>query len=106
MDALKDVSQVLVSTSMPTPYESVGRYYEALCIQRFGRGDVRRATCSFECVAETGPARYRGRAMQSLGSNAFHQTDYQSALFLYREASHFASREKIYDPYATLGTHK
>ncbi len=106
MDALKDVSQVLVSTSMPTPYESVGRYYEALCIQRFGRGDVRRATCSFECVAETGPARYRGRAMQSLGSNAFHQTDYQSALLLYREASHFASREKIYDPYATLGTHK
>ena len=107
MGDLEKVSQILVTApEMPRLYENIGKYYQALCIQGFGRGDVEGATRSLEHVAENGPPAYRARAMQSLGTNSCYKSDYQSALLLYREAARFASREKIYDPYALLGTHK
>lgn len=106
MDSLKQVSQALTSSPLPRQYEPVGRFYQALCIQRFGIGDVEQAARLLEGAAENAPPRYRARAMQSLGSNSFYRGDYQSALLLYGEAARFASRSGIGDPYAALGAQK
>ena len=106
VDTLEQVSQVLVNSPLRRQYETVGRYYQALCIQRFGFGDVGQAARLLESVAENAPPRYRARAIQSLGSNSFYRGDYHSALSLYREAARFASCSNIYDAYATLGTLK
>ncbi len=106
MSTLEQLSEVLVNSPLPRQYEPVGRYYQALCIQRFGSGDVDQAARLLEGAAENGPPRYRARAMQSLGTNSCYKGDYQSALLLYSEAARFASRSEICDPYATLGTQK
>jgi hypothetical protein len=106
MSTLEKFSEVLVNSPLPRQYEPVGRYYQALCIQRFGSGDVEQAARLLESAAEDAPPRYRARAMQSLGTNSCYKGDYQSALLLYSEAARFASRSEICDPYATLGTQK
>lgn len=41
MGDLEKVSQILVTApELPRLYENIGKYYQALCIQGFGRGDV------------------------------------------------------------------
>lgn len=106
MATLERLSQKLVSLPLPRQYETVGRYYEALCVQRFGLGDIDKAVSLLVPVAEGGPTRYRVRAMMSLAANCYCQRDNESALSLYSEAARFASCSKIHDPYATLGTQR
>ncbi|MEK6302676.1 MAG: hypothetical protein AABO41_18345, partial [Acidobacteriota bacterium] len=102
MDALERVSQILVSLPLRQQFEAVGRYYQAVCTQRFGRGDVQHSSTLLERVAESAPTRYRVRAIISLGANSYRQCDNRSALSLYYEASRLALRDGVYDPYATL----
>jgi len=99
MAIVDDVSQVLLR--IPSRQcEAVGRYYQALCVHRFGRGDVERAARLIESVAESAPAKYRARALISLGANSYRKGDNQSALARYREASRFVSISDARDPYA------
>ena len=106
MDALENISQVLMNSPVPRVYKAVGQYYQAVCIHRFGRGNLDRAAHLIEAVAEDAMPGYRVRAMQSLGSNLIRQGDYRNALSLYREAARFAYCNRLYDAYATLGTQK
>ncbi len=102
MDTLGGVSQILVSLPFPQQYEAVGRYYQAVCTQNLGRGDVQHASSLLERVAENAPTRYRVRALISLGANSYRQSENRSALSLYYEASRFALSDGVYDPYATI----
>jgi hypothetical protein len=104
--ALSEMSKVLLDAPVPRPYKAVGQYYQALCTQGFGRGDLDHAARLLEPMAEYAPPTYRIRAMQSLGTNSLHKGDHRTALSLYAEAGRFASCNKIYDSYATLGTQK
>lgn len=102
MDALEQVSQILVNSPLPRPFEAVGRYYLALCTQRLGLGDSERAANLLEDVLETAPTKYKARAIISLAANCRNQSDSQSALSLYCEAAHFASISSVCDPYTTI----
>jgi tetratricopeptide (TPR) repeat protein len=102
IEMLEQVSEALVSLPLPREYEAVGRYYQALCVQRFGHGNVGQAARLLEHVAENAPTRYRLRALVSLGANSTHKGDYQSALSFYYDAGRFASRQRLYDPHALL----
>lgn len=106
METLGLLSQFLVTSPLPTQYETVGQYYQALCIQRLGRGDVEQAAHLLERVAETASTKYRVRALISLAADSFYRGDYQSALSLYGEAGRFAPRDGAYDLYATIHTQK
>lgn len=66
IDALEQLSQILVRTSLSRACEDIGRYYQALCIHRFGFGDIERAGRLIEQVAESASPKYRARAMVSL----------------------------------------
>ena len=105
MGALDQVSQVLMN-SVPRQFEVAGQYYQALCIQRFGRGNLEQAARMIERVAEYAAPRYRVRALISLGANSFHKGDSQSALSLYCEAGRLASLDGMDDPYATIHIQK
>jgi tetratricopeptide (TPR) repeat protein len=101
MAIVDDISQVLLR--IPSRQcEAVGRYYQALCVHRFGRGDVERAARLIEPVAESAPPKYRARALILLGANSFRKGDNQSALSLYREAGRFVSVSNLYDPFAII----
>ncbi|HSB11824.1 MAG TPA: hypothetical protein VLM38_20205, partial [Blastocatellia bacterium] len=106
MDELEQVGEILVNSPLPQRFKTIGRYYQAVCIQNFGEGDTEHARGLLEHVIESGTPVYRARAMISLAASLRHQHDNQSALWLYREAAHFASLVRIYDAYATLGTQK
>lgn len=102
IDALEQLSQILVRASLSRAYEDIGRYYQALCIHRFGLGDIEHAGRLISQVAESAPPKYRARAMVSLGASSYRKGDNQSALSLYREAASFSSRNGLYDPYSTI----
>ena len=104
MDVLEEVSHELVSLPLPRSYETVGRYYQAVCIQRFGLGNMREAASLLEDVADNAPAPYRVQAIISLGANSRHQFDTRSALSLYCEASRLASRSGLYNSSAAIQT--
>ena len=106
MDVLEQVSPMLVSIPLPPEYQAVGRYYQAVCTQRFGFGDVGRAATLLEGVAENAPPRYRVRAILCLGANSRHRLDNRSALSLYREAGRFVSQNSLHDPCAIIHTQK
>jgi hypothetical protein len=102
IEMLERVSEALVTLPLPRECEAVGRYYQALCVQRFGHGDVEQAARLLEQVAENAPPRYRLRALVSLGANSTHKGEYQSALSFYYDAGRFASRQRLNDPHALL----
>jgi len=102
MDALEQVSQFLMSWPLPKQYEAIGEYYQALCIQRLGRGDADRAASLLARVTESAQPKYRVRAMISLGANSRNQGDNQSALAVYNEAARFAFRNNLNDPYSVI----
>ncbi|MEK6324772.1 MAG: hypothetical protein AABN33_24280 [Acidobacteriota bacterium] len=106
MNVIEQVSQILGSLPLSRQYEAVSRYYQALCIQSFGRGDIEQAISLLEGVAETVPTRYRARVMISLGANARNRCDNQSALSFYSDAARFISLSGLYDPYAATHTQK
>jgi hypothetical protein len=102
MDVLEQVSQFLMSWPLPRQYEAIGRYYQALCVQRLGRGDADRAASLLARLVESAQPKYRVRAMISLAANWRHQSDNQSALSLYCEAGRFASRNNLNDSYSII----
>jgi hypothetical protein len=102
MDALEHLSRMLLSSHLPREYESIGRYYKAVCTQRFGRGDVGRAVRMLESVEDSAPPKYRVRTTISLAANLRHQGDNQTALSLYCEGGRFASRDNLNDPYSII----
>jgi hypothetical protein len=106
MDMLERVSQILDSLPLPPEYAAVGSYYQAVCTQNFGHGDVDRAANILEALADCAPARYRVRSLISLAANSRHQRDNQEALSLYCEAGKFASRNALFDPFATIHTQR
>jgi len=105
MDVLEQISQMLVRLPRQQ-YEDVGHYYEAVCIQKLGWGDLSRAAEIITPIAERGPQPYRARALISLGANSINRGDSQSALSRYSEASCLASRSMFADPYIILHTQK
>jgi len=103
MGIVDNVSQALKCIPQ---YEAVGRYYQALCIHKFGRGDVEQAADVLEGVAQLAPLMYRIRALRSLGANSIHRGDYRLALSFYGEADRFASVSGLVDPASMVRTQK
>lgn len=104
-DKLERISRLLAGMGLTPEHEAAGQYYQALCINGFGRGDVENLEQSAHLLARMadGPAPYRAKAMLSLGTTFVRMGDNQLALSLYREAARFLSRTGRYDPYAGIG---
>ena len=105
-DLLGSLSLAMLSLPLGSEFEGVGRYYQALSLQRFGTGELESATGLLEIVATAAPIHYRLRAMQSLGTNLFYKGDLTGALSFSTEATCFASRQRCYAPWATVVTQK
>jgi hypothetical protein len=78
--------------------ESAGIFYQALNLNRGGRGDTVRAECLLETVTGGASLKYVARAMVALGNNAVAVADYQTALARYRETLAILTRDRIFDP--------
>lgn len=97
-DKIGALGQLLMSLPLSTQVQSVGHYYEALSVNRSGRGDTVRAAALFEQVADRGPIQYRARAMLALGARNVSVGDHQAALPWYGEIIRIARRDRAVDP--------
>lgn len=102
MDVLEHLSHVLLNSPELRRYEAVGRYYQALCVQKLGYGDAEQAANLLERVTGIAPPGYRFRAMVSLAANSCNQRNNQTALSRYNEAGRYAFLSGLHDPYATI----
>lgn len=92
------LSQILLSLPLSPQVESIGLFYEALSLNRLGRGDTVRATALFRQVAERAPLKYRARAMLALGTREVSVGDNPAALRWYGEIVLIAARDRAVDP--------
>jgi tetratricopeptide (TPR) repeat protein len=114
MDAVEQVSQLMLALPLSDQLESVARYYEALCTWR--RGDRDAARRSLERVAEESPQQYRARALQIIGLTYHECGDVDAACPFYVAAGRAAvncdllaaaeSQEMIAVVRSTHGDHK
>lgn len=102
MDAVEQVSHILLELPLPREFRSVADYYQAYCLKR--RGQFDEARILFERAADEAPIKYRARAMVGLGSIAFDSGDFQSALPFYIEASKTAIHSQAFDPLTAFFT--
>lgn len=94
MDDVAVVGDLLSSFPLPREWQSAGRYYQALGLNR--SDDAVRAGRMFEEVAATATPKYKARALLSLGTRYLRVGDPQTALSLYNEIRCIATRD--FDP--------
>jgi tetratricopeptide (TPR) repeat protein len=90
MRAVEEGSQLLVNLPLGREYESIGRYYQALCIYR--RGRFAEARVLLEKVAGELPLPFRAKALLAISGTYYQCDDLQSFLLLNVEASRTAAR--------------
>jgi tetratricopeptide (TPR) repeat protein len=88
-DAFEKTSDFLMILPLGAEYQSVGRYYQALCILR--RGASFEARTLLEQVAGTLPIRFRAKALLATSGTYYRCDDLQSFLLLNVEASRAAA---------------
>lgn len=98
LDVAGCVGQLLSRLPLSRQTESIGLYYQALNLNRGGRGDTVHAESLLEKVADRASLKYVARAMVALGINAVAVADYQTALSRYREAMRILTRDRLLDP--------
>ncbi|HTG17853.1 MAG TPA: hypothetical protein VK747_21575 [Blastocatellia bacterium] len=96
IDAVQKASGFLLNLPLGEEYQSVGRYYQALCI--YQRGASADARILLEQVAEALPIRFRARARLAISATYYESGDWQSFLMLSLEASRFAASSDWRDP--------
>lgn len=104
MDAVDQVSHMLMNLPMPREYRRIGRYYHSFNLRR--EGQVVEARSLLEKIEIEVPWWYRGRIIMSLAGLEFDNSDPQSALPLYIEAGRAASQRHQRDLFTTVHTQK
>jgi tetratricopeptide (TPR) repeat protein len=96
MRAVEEGSQLLLNLPLGKEYESIGRYYQALCIYR--RGRFAEARVLLEQVAGELPLRFTAKALLAVSATYYQSDDLQSFLSLNVEASRAATSSDLRDP--------
>jgi len=76
----------LILTNIPIRnYQAIGTYFLAVATHRRASGDRQAARQLFEQAVDAAPDAYKIKATLSLGALAFHDRDFDTALYHYRE---------------------
>ena len=106
MAVVERVSDLLADLPLPPVYSSIATYFKAVCIRSRSFADLSRSTELLESVLAKAPARYRSRALLSLGANATYLLDTQSGLRFYLDAARFAMSKECFDPVVVFQARK
>jgi len=97
-DVVNYVGRLLLNLPLSRRFESIGDYYQALSLNCGTRGDTVAAGCIFDKIADSGPLKYRARAMLALGANSFTAGDRQTAMSFYLEVMRIVTHHRVLDP--------
>lgn len=106
MDVLEEISEMLTGLRLPGGYGDIGRYYQALCIHKFGIGNVEQSVSLLEPLADIAPLKYRARIKLSMGSMYVRMGDHKLASSLFLEALRAAADTRFFDPLTAVTTHR
>ena len=81
---VKEVGRMLSNIPIKS-YQAIGHYFLAVAFNNKGNGDQDEARRLFELAAETAPMQYKGKAILSLGAVSFNTSDFDSALYYFKE---------------------
>jgi hypothetical protein len=95
-EALAAISETLINLPLSPGYSSIGKYFKAISVRGM-HNDIALSTSLFDSVLAKAPARYKVRALLSLGANATFMQDMQSGKRYYVEAARLAMDE-WFDP--------
>ncbi len=104
METVEQISQMLIRLPLPSPYQSIGRYYHASRIWQ--EGQLTEAYTIFEDLTDQVPSCFRGRVVMSIAGIILATGDYRTALPLYLEANSAASRRHNPDWFTIAHTQK
>jgi tetratricopeptide (TPR) repeat protein len=90
-DALRLVGDSILEMPLDGAHSLIGRYYQALSINRQGPQAYPKANKLLLEVADNAPAIFRAKARVALGTNAINQGDREAAESLYAEAAEILS---------------
>jgi len=96
IDTVEKARDFLLNLPLGAEYESIGRYYQALCI--YQRGSSADARVLLEQMAETLPIRFREKARLAISVICYESGDLQSFSMLNLEASRVAVSSDWRDP--------
>jgi tetratricopeptide (TPR) repeat protein len=96
IDTFEKASDFLLNLPLGAEYESIGRYYQALCI--YQRGASADARVLLEQMAGTLPIRFREKARLAISVICYESGDLQSFSMLNLEASRVAVSSDWRDP--------
>jgi tetratricopeptide (TPR) repeat protein len=96
IDTVHKASDFLLNLPLGAEYESIGRYYQALCI--YQRGASANARVLLEQMAVTLPIRFRAKARMAISVICYESGDLQSFSMLNLEASRVAASSDWRDP--------
>jgi tetratricopeptide (TPR) repeat protein len=100
LDTVWDASLMLLALPVSEQLKQVGTYYQAKYL--WYKGQINEACAMLAQVADKAPLRYRARAVQLLAMTHHAQSDFDSALSLYREAGNIAASNEWCDPLTTI----
>jgi AraC-like DNA-binding protein len=83
-DEVREIGLVLSNIPI-RQYQGIGRYFLAVAANSMGNGDPDEARRLFEFAVDTAPDPYKLKSVLSLGALAFHNKDFDSAFYFYRE---------------------
>lgn len=81
------LSDTLLALPLPDEFEFIQKYYHAIAIHDFGRGDSEKALSLHLEVAERAPLRYRARGLDAAGAIYLRRSRIDEAYRLYSEAT-------------------
>lgn len=95
MDVVEHASQLLIHLPLGNKYQSIGNYYQALCVYREGRFVEARSL--FERVVEKAPQAYKAKALLSIAATFYQSQDLHPFLSFCLEANRAATTGNYYD---------
>jgi tetratricopeptide (TPR) repeat protein len=90
MDAVEQVSELMLALPTSNHLKSVAWYYHALSTKH--NGDFKGARQILECMLESAPAQYKARALLSIGATYFDSGEVELSLPFYLAAGRAASQ--------------
>ena len=83
-DKVKEIALMLSNIPIRN-YQAIGHYFLAVAANSKGNGDQEEARRLFELAIDTAPDAYKVKSVLSLGALSYNKSNFDSALYYYRE---------------------
>lgn len=104
MDTVEQVSRLLINLPLSNGYRGVGQYFQVVATG--GQRTFGQSRALLENLIEEIPSHFKPRVMLAISASYYNEGDFQSALPAYGEAATATARNKVFDPFTFIQSHR